>query len=478
MVIAGAKARTTASSATSSSTNPPLRLPQQPRGAAQVFRDSEMIGKTVKIRKGRWKGYLGMVVEEAETKVKVEIHSKSCCVSVDKALINLAGTRHGHIEDHPRASATPMVGSGMMTPMVSGSMTPMMASGSMTPLHPSSGNLMTSSTPGNDSWNPASAASSSSSSGNLNHTTNNSIHTPSSSNHNTSGLNTPGMIIHTPSSSAAAFHNEQDLAYASSYGTPLEPVTTPALMGGSSSHSSNHLQSNMTATPLGYHHPATPGGGLLSSSYSPAPEAGGYGSTNVVATPGGFPTPSAHHHPTTPGVYPHSGHHPGLYHPNSTPHYTPGGESPMPATPYGGTTPHQENSTHSSSLVQQQRQQSPQQHLASSSSSSSWVCPDIVVTVASSGNLGIIRQVESSSGCCVVELLTSSGALSGKTERVLPEGLEAVIPEKHNRIKVLSEERKGQTGSLIGTDGGDGIVKMDGTAEIIIYALHLLGKLA
>ena len=367
VVLAGSRAR---SNATQSSMKPIGRPQRQQRRGND--RDSEMIGKTVKIKKGRHKGYLGMVVEETDTKVKVEIHSKSCCVDVDKQHIMVAGTRLGQMQENPRTSATPMVGQTPMTgqtPLHSGSMTPM-----HTPLH-HGGTTPTPHTPG-EAWNPA---------------------------------------------AKPIDQHETETPFASGYATPMDPVT-PA---------------QEAATPGGaFYNPTTPGAGPITPgvSYNPT--------TPGVATPGGY-------QPNTPGGY----------QPN-----TPGGmapltpstaESPMPATPFGGG--HVDVMTDSGDA-----------------SGATWASPDIEVRVAASGEyqgmVGTIQSVQAN-GVCIV----STG---DQTLRIGADGLKPVIPEKHNRIRVLQGEGAGQTGSLIGTDGDDGIVKMDGTAEINIYNLSALAKLA
>ena len=125
VILAGSKARSNMTQ--NSQVGPPGRRQMTAR---RDDRDSDMIGKTVKIKRGIHKGYLGMVVEETEQKVKVEIHSKSLSVDVDKQHILIAGNRLGRETDMPRTSATPMVGA---TPLAS--QTPM-HSGSMTPMHP------------------------------------------------------------------------------------------------------------------------------------------------------------------------------------------------------------------------------------------------------------------------------------------------------------------------------------------------------
>lgn len=367
VVLAGSRAR---SNITQNSMVNPTARPQRRNNNANR-EESDMMGKTVKIKKGRHKGYLGMVVEETEQRVKVEIHSKSTCVEVDKQHIILAGTRMGQIQDNPRTSATPMIG---QTPMSSqtplhGSMTPM-----HTPLH-HGGTTPTPHTPG-DAWNPAAKHS------DIQETT--------------------------------------DTPWGPTYGTPMDTPGQEATTPGA-----------------GFYNPATPG----ALSYSPAPDG-----------MGGPVTPGVGYNPTTPAVGT-----PGGYQPN-----TPGGiiapltpatmESPMPSTPYGGPI----------DVVTE-----------SSDASASWTAPYIEVRIVAGGEYeGLVGSIQSvlPNGICIVN--TGDQAI-----RIGADGLKPVTPEKHNRIRVLHGDGMGQTGSLIGTDGDDGIVKMDGTAEINIYNLSALAKL-
>ena len=55
-----------------------------------------------------------------------------------------------------------------------------------------------------------------------------------------------------------------------------------------------------------------------------------------------------------------------------------------------------------------------------------------------------------------------------------------VRPQKKDRIKVLREThvRAGLLGNLIGVDNSDGIVKLEGTNDMQIIDLALLGRLA
>lgn len=107
--------------------------------------DLEMIGKTIKITQGHYKGYIGIVKDAIGSTARVELHTTCQTITVDKSRIARvdAGGRIITGEAGPSASAastpnpygrTPTYGS--QTPMHPGSRTPVHGlDGSRTPLH-------------------------------------------------------------------------------------------------------------------------------------------------------------------------------------------------------------------------------------------------------------------------------------------------------------------------------------------------------
>jgi len=102
-----------------------------------------LIGKTVRIQAGQWKGYLGAVSDATATHVQVELHSRLKKVMVVRERVAVVGDKFGAVEevnqnDVPNAvpasftTATPMHGGA--TPMHGGA-TPM--HGGATPMHDS-----------------------------------------------------------------------------------------------------------------------------------------------------------------------------------------------------------------------------------------------------------------------------------------------------------------------------------------------------
>jgi transcription elongation factor SPT5 len=129
----------------------PFSTPQSqgggPAGGRGSKHDDALIGKTVRIQAGQWKGYLGAVADATATHVQVELHSRLKKVMVVRERVAVVGDKFGATEDGtqqgvnsmgaPTASftaATPMHGGS--TPMHGGA-TPM--HGGATPMHDSVG---------------------------------------------------------------------------------------------------------------------------------------------------------------------------------------------------------------------------------------------------------------------------------------------------------------------------------------------------
>jgi transcription elongation factor len=51
-----------------------------------IYRTDDMLGKTVKLIKGQYKGHLGIVVEATETHVKVEMSTKHKILTVERCV--------------------------------------------------------------------------------------------------------------------------------------------------------------------------------------------------------------------------------------------------------------------------------------------------------------------------------------------------------------------------------------------------------
>jgi len=107
-------------------------------GQRGARRDDTLIGKTVRVSSGKWKGYIGTVADSTATHVQVELHSRLKKVMVLRERIAVVGDKFGSTDrsDHygsngMAGSATPFLGGA--TPM-HGSATPRHGSG-VTPMH-------------------------------------------------------------------------------------------------------------------------------------------------------------------------------------------------------------------------------------------------------------------------------------------------------------------------------------------------------
>jgi transcription elongation factor SPT5 len=140
-VLAGTRSQNRGPSADGGAS--PFSTPQaQSRGPAGK-RDDALIGKTVRIQAGQWKGYLGAVSDATATHVQVELHSRLKKVMVVRERVAVVGDKFGATEEVNQndpnnlngAAAAPFAGGGA-TPMHGGA-TPM--HGGATPMHDSMG---------------------------------------------------------------------------------------------------------------------------------------------------------------------------------------------------------------------------------------------------------------------------------------------------------------------------------------------------
>ncbi|XP_071104525.1 transcription elongation factor SPT5-like [Haliotis cracherodii] len=239
-------------------------------------RDRELIGQTVRVRQGPFKGYIGIVKDATESTARVELHASCKTISVDRSrLATLTGQKVGGFTSSYQK--TPMYGG--QTPMYGGSRTPMYGSqtpvqdgsrtphyGSQTPSHEPG-----SRTPGSSAWDPSSA-------------------------------NTPSRP------------NEFDFNFDESP-SPADYATTPN--PGTPGYQAD------TPSPMGPYTPQTPG-----SAYSPYHQASPSPASYQAPSPGyvGTPSPAGYQGSPSPGGY------------AGTP--SPMGYSPMtPGAPFTPQTP-------------------------------------------------------------------------------------------------------------------------------------------
>jgi transcription elongation factor SPT5 len=89
VTLAAKGARVTSSGPDLSKMNPALQMKNGMNGNGAMappksFGRDRTLGKTVTIRKGPYKGMLGIVKDATDTTARVELHSKSKVVNIDK----------------------------------------------------------------------------------------------------------------------------------------------------------------------------------------------------------------------------------------------------------------------------------------------------------------------------------------------------------------------------------------------------------
>mmetsp|Transcript_19317 Transcript_19317/g.47763 ORF Transcript_19317/g.47763 Transcript_19317/m.47763 type:complete len:1073 (+) Transcript_19317:90-3308(+) len=142
-VLAGSRNQSRSGAGDGGST--PFATPQsQSRGPAggRGKRDDALVGKTVRIQAGQWKGYLGAVCDATATHVQVELHSRLKKVMVIRERVAVVGDKFGATEDtsqndpNSQNTAAASAYAAAATPMHGGA-TPM--HGGATPMHESGG---------------------------------------------------------------------------------------------------------------------------------------------------------------------------------------------------------------------------------------------------------------------------------------------------------------------------------------------------
>lgn len=255
--------------------SPRISSPMHPSGGGQSpggggmgrgrgRRDNELIGQTIKITQGPYKGHIGIVKDATESTARVELHSKCQTISVDRTRIAVIGgtTKVASFSRTPiYGSQTPMYGIGSRTPMY-GSQTPLHDGsrtphyGSQTPLHEGSR------TPSHGgAWDPTNA------------------NTPARSN--------DFEDYHFDEPSPSPSFNPATPGYQPE--TPQGPYT-PQTPGSTGMYSSDHTYSPYQASPSPTGFQGTPS----PSGYIPTPSPAGMQAT---------PSPTGYNYsPTTPGA--------------------------------------------------------------------------------------------------------------------------------------------------------------------------------
>ena len=101
-------------------------------GARGGKKDDNIIGKTVRVQNGQWKGYIGTVADATTTHVHVELHSRMKKVMVLRGRIAVVGDKFGSTDNPDREYSYNNSGAAPTTPFLGGA-TPM--HGGATPMH-------------------------------------------------------------------------------------------------------------------------------------------------------------------------------------------------------------------------------------------------------------------------------------------------------------------------------------------------------
>lgn len=404
-------------------------------GRGRGGRDN-LVAKTVRIAQGPHKGYIGIVKEATDTQARVELHTNSNIINVEKnhlMILDAQGNSIGQAVsdrfDSPsgnnggfaRPMATPSrFGDGAMTPMhgaASGSRTPAWNSGSKTPAWNSGARTPNpyndgGRTPAWDSgsktpmWGHETPAWNSSSNSN-------SHESRSSQGHNARSSSSSSSAPQAPKSSS---YSSSRFADADTAPTPGASWAAPTPAAGYEARAPtpavNFAQTPYDA-PTPYEAAPTPGAGLI----PPTPAA-----MMSAPTPGSYlPTTPGNFMPTTPAT----------------------GLPQTPFMPTGGDYGH----------VEDQGDQG----------EDNWPIEEIEVKLkrsqgdAQQGQLGKIVTVNRNSRKCLVSLLDNHQKVDMSFDY-----LEPVRPSKKDNVRIILGEHRGELGSLVGVDSHDGIVRLRG----------------
>ncbi|KAI8141293.1 hypothetical protein BJV82DRAFT_619991 [Fennellomyces sp. T-0311] len=422
-------------------------------GRGRGGRDN-LISKTVRVTQGPHKGYVGIVKDSTDTMARVELHTNSKIINVDKAklvLIGIKGETVGPVLDGERGgsdsfnSRPPMTpkryGDGAMTPRhySSGSQTPAWSMNSRTPNpYISDGSKTPAWDLGSKTPNPHAYAD-----GSKTPAWDSGSKTPSwkaeTPRWNTAGGRTPGFNDYggsSPTWSGGNRYGDRDVAP-----TPAAHNLAPATPAASSN--------NVAPSPAPF--PQTPGANFPQTPYDSAP------------TPyDGAPTPGANLAPATPAA---------LSAPTPAAHMlsapTPGGY--IPSTPAGSAQPQTPFRPTGGDYGHVEEQ---------AEDTSDWPIEEIEVKVTKSsggaqlGQLASIVSVDSTGRTCTVTMNDGGARVD------LPfDSMEPVRPSKKDPVKVLLGQHRGGIGALIGVDGHDGILRLKGQGTAFKFvSINAVGK--
>jgi len=424
-----------------------------PRGipkGARTLRDHPLRHQTVKINKGRWRGYIGIVKNCNDTTARVELHANCKTVPVKIGFVT---------EINGSGSASKSSSSGRDNRDVS----PVRRNVPATPMRPSTPMVHhTPSTPSRDVWNPTATPLRS--------------ETPTPNPMSDRSWNddrspeTPGSNAY-GSNQYPLSRGDNDQPPATPGDPYLYPPTTPGTIREPATPGVGVDMSYNPTTPVGI--PSTPG--IPQTPGTPGmvslpPRTPGTPGMMPPSTPGAPPTPFGA--PQTPGMPSTPGMHsmvpttpmgipstpgtPGMMMPQTP--GTPG----VPATP--GTPGMMPPSTPGAYTIE-----------PAAPSNASWVLPNIEVKITDNdfaggkfaNSTGVISQVDGDT--CLVNF-------DGEEVQVPTTILDKTVPKNKSFVVVVSGNDRGAIGRLMGIDQTEAIVRLDGTYDLLIVPFNTLAR--
>jgi len=409
------------------------------------------IGQTVKITKGSWKGYLGIVKATTDRHLQVELHAKLKTVNIRRQCVKKTDKHGGSLDGDDGSRSTP----GSTTPF--GSRTPKFI-GSQTPMYGSSTPFLGSATPMQGNQTPMYGGM-----------------TPRAHETPRYGGETPGYGGATPGYGGATPAYAQTPAYETprydgsatpnvGNATPAyEAIGTPAHYSGTPSGS----QYGSVGTPFQGASPFIPGGPdtpMISPGSSNTPanmnnyaEQAFTNNSESMFTPNQPMTPQPAYDPSdmSDTQDPKSSFSPVTNFGDENYSFSETGEDQLSTSDIGVSDPRNSDSmTHTDSGNENTAQrQAPKDAFY-------FIIPDA-------------KLKYQDEACLVKEILENNEVRielesSGQITTVPKDALTYTLPKEGDNVKVVVGAVAGETGELLGIDGDDAIVKMSTTYEIQI----------
>ncbi|KAI8991679.1 hypothetical protein BDF20DRAFT_831695 [Mycotypha africana] len=459
-------------------------------GRGRGGRDN-LVAKTVRISQGPHKGYIGIVKDTTDTHARVELHTNSKVLSIDKSHLTILDAQGNPIgqaasgtfaepfpvnNNNNGAFARPMGtpsrfnDSGAKTPAWSssrtpnpyaadGGRTPAWNSGSKTPAWSSSARTPNPYARNNDGGRTPAWDSGSKTPAHGRHkepTSSTSTATWSASANpfgytNLSGALTPGFYGDDINKPDPRFDNIPLTAPTpkSSWNTAPTPAASnvPFDIRAPTPAASGIEQHTVPRTPYSnLDIPSTP--------YASAPTPGG--NLGIPATPAALsaPTPGANLIPATPAAF-SSSTSSSLAGPSNVSHKV------IPTTPFMPT-----GGDYNSDMMDDDHHQHEEE------SEDNWPIEEIAVQLKDNGSKGRITSIKRSSRTCMVAMDEN-----GSQTEISYDDIEPVRPGKKDPVRIMLGEHRGELGMLIGVDSHDGIVKLKhGGSGFKILSMNFVGK--